>query len=109
MMSEMTEEEWAPIRVAVTDFAMHVTEATLHDSASKADIAQSQAISALQKVRRAIEAVVKSRATPDGGTRSAPSHGDPIDNARCKFAGGGARCVCHCGDPACIADGWCGS
>lgn len=108
-MSEMTEEEWAPIRVAVSDFAMHVTEAALHESASKADIAQSQAISALQKARRAIEAVITARTVPAASSPPAPSHGDPIDNARCKFAGGGARCVIHCGDQACIADGWCGS
>lgn len=32
-------------------------------------------------------------------TPPAPAKGD---NARCKFANGGAKCVSHCGDPVCL-------
>jgi len=35
--------------------------------------------------------------------RSADAPGLQIDNSRCKFASGGACCVSHCGDPACLA------
>lgn len=60
MINELTTEHWEPIRAAINDYTMHVVDASLHRSASKADIAQASALSALQKVRRAIEA-----ATPE--------------------------------------------
>lgn len=97
----MTEEEWAPIRSGCFEFAQHVAEACLHESSSKADIARSQSLAALSKVRRTIEAFIEARAL-----KAAPEglqSGASVDNSRCKFSAGGARCVSHCGDPICIA------
>lgn len=55
-MARLTDEQWAAIRARVNEYAMCVTDAANHQSASKADIARSAALSALQGVRRAIEA-----------------------------------------------------
>ncbi len=56
MTAELSAAQWEPIRDAVRDFATHVVEAILHKSSSKADISESSALAALQKVRRIIEA-----------------------------------------------------
>lgn len=54
----LTAEAWSVIRDRVNDYAMWFTDAANHQSASKADIAHAAALSALQKVRRAIEAAL---------------------------------------------------
>lgn len=59
MSVELTPEQWAPIRDAVMEYGNHFAEAALHQSASKADISHASALSALQSVRRAIEAATK--------------------------------------------------
>lgn len=56
MTIEFTPEQWAPIRDAINTYAMHVAEAAMHQSASRADISHASALSALQTVRRTIEA-----------------------------------------------------
>lgn len=55
----LTDEQWSVIRDRVNDYAMCFTDAASHEAASKADIAHSAALSALQKVRRAIEAALE--------------------------------------------------
>lgn len=55
----LTDEQWSVIRDRVNDYAMSFTEAANHQSASKADIAQAAALSALQKVRMVIEAAME--------------------------------------------------
>lgn len=61
---DLTEEQWAPIRLAVNEYAMAFTDASMHQSASWADIAHASALSALQEVRRAIEKAIGITATP---------------------------------------------
>ncbi len=58
-----------------------------------------------QKRIEGIREADKLRATPrPEATAVAPVVGDVgLDNSRCKFANGGARCVSHCGDAVCIA------
>lgn len=58
-MAGLTDEHWAAIRDRVNEYAMWVIDAANHQSASKADIARSAALSALQKVRLAIEAAMR--------------------------------------------------
>jgi hypothetical protein len=54
----LTDEQWSAIRDRVNEYAMWVTDAANHQSASMADIAHAAALSTLQKIRRAIDGVL---------------------------------------------------
>lgn len=54
----LTEQAWQQIVLAVNQYAMHVTDAGLHASASRSDISQTAALGALRHLQQVIEAAV---------------------------------------------------
>lgn len=52
-----TDEAWPELLPLLNSYAMAMHDAASHQSASRADIAQAQAMSALQEIRRAVERV----------------------------------------------------
>lgn len=57
-----TDEAWPELLPLINSYAMAMHDAASHRSASRADIAQAQALSALQEIRRAVERVAAAAA-----------------------------------------------
>lgn len=57
-----TDEAWPELLRLLNSYAMAMHDAASHQSASRADIAQAQALSTLQEIRRAVERVAAAAA-----------------------------------------------